>query len=244
MAARRLGNVERGLCWMLQTARMAAAIGADDLDITESPRPDLLYAISGIEPVEKDTHVLLEPHGVQSTHRLAAGDPGGTLHLALWPAELKTQATYLYGQRLARPMIETARAQGWTADPSPHLAFRNSQPALRLYMAPPIDASEYARRWEEGDLERVGAHSRADVRGSLWPWLKCRGYATDTDDGVLEEWLSRCLGDRPALMRPGLRLKRVCRSGETPEALRVEVNAILAAAGEPALPPAAGRSRH
>lgn len=221
---------------MLQTARMAATIGADDLDITESPRPDVLYAISGIDPVEKGTHVLLEPHGVQSTHRLAGGDPGGTLQLALWPAELKTQATYLYGQRLARPMIGAARAHGWTAEPSPHLAFRNSQPALRLYMAPKLDAAEYARRWEDGDLERVGAHSRSEVRGSLWPWLKNRGYATDSDDQVLEDWLSRCLGDRPALMRPGLRLKRACRSGETAEALRAEINAILAAAGEPVLP--------
>lgn len=214
---------------------MAATIGADDLDITESPRPDVLYAISGIDPVEKGTHVLLEPHGVRSVHRLAAGDPGGTIWLALWPAELKTQATYLYGHRLARPMIEAARAHGWTAEPSPHLAFRNSQPALRLYMAPTIDASEYARRWEEGDLERVGAHSRDSVRKTLWPWLKSRGYASDEDDGVMETWLLRCLGKRDALMRPGLRLKRECGSGATAGELRREVDAILDAAGEPAL---------
>lgn len=221
---------------MLQTRGVATTIGADDIGLFASPQRELLRAISGIDPVEKGTHVLLEPHGVRSSHRLAAGDVGGALWVALWPAELKTQATYLYGQRLARPMIEAARAHGWTAEPSPHLAFRNSQPALRLYMAPKLDAAEYARRWEDGDLERVGAHSRSEVRGSLWPWLKNRGYATDSDDQVLEDWLSRCLGDRPALMRPGLRLKRACRSGETPEALRAEINAILAAAGEPVLP--------
>lgn len=221
---------------MLQTARMAATIGADDLDITTSPRPDVLHAISGIDPVEKGTHVLLEHQGMQSTHRLAAGDPGGTLWLALWPAELKTQASYLYGRRLARPMIEAARAHGWSATPSPHLAFRNSQPALRLYMSPALDASEYARRWEDGDLDRVGAHSRVDVRESLWPWLKSRGYASDDDDEVLEEWLSSCLGNRDALLRPGLRLKRKCDSDRSPATLRREVDGILAAAGEPPLP--------
>jgi len=103
-------------------------------------------------------------------------------------------------------------------------------------MSPSVDASEYARRWEEGDLEQVGAHSRADVRRTLWRWLKTRGYATGDDDDVLEEWLSSCLGNRNAFMRPGLRLKRECGSNTKPAALRREVDAILAAAGEPALP--------
>jgi hypothetical protein len=221
---------------MLQTRGVATTIGADDVGLFASPQRDLLRAISGIDPVEKGTHVLLEPHGVRSSHRLAAGDVGGALWVALWPAELKEQATYLYGQRLAGPMIEASRAHGWTAQPSPHLAFRNSQPALRLYMSPPLDASEYARRWEDGDLERVGAHSRAEVRQTLWPWLKSRGYATDADDEVVEDWLSRCLGNRDALLRPGLRLKRECGSATSPETLRREVDAILAAAGEPLLP--------
>jgi hypothetical protein len=98
------------------------------------------------------------------------------------PRELKEQAKYLYGSRLGRPMIAAARERGWTAQPSPHLAFRNSSAPVRLYMAPTLDAAEYARRWEEGDLDRAGAHSRTDVRRNLWPWLKSRGYGTDDDD--------------------------------------------------------------
>jgi hypothetical protein len=215
---------------------MAATIGANDLDFLERPQPRLLRAISGIDPVAKDTHVLLDEQGVRSTQRLAAGEIGGAIWLALWPAELKEQATYLYGQRLAQLMIDAARANAWTAEPSPHLAFRNSQPSVRLYMHPPTDASAYARRWETEDLRWVGAHSRPDVRRSLWPWLKSRGYAQDADDHLLDEWLSTRLGDRDALMRPGLRLKRECPPDATPETLRAEVNAILAAAGEPPLP--------
>jgi hypothetical protein len=213
-----------------------ATIGANDVDFFASPLPRLLRAVSGIEPVEKGTHVLLDAHGVRSTQRLAAGDRGGTRWVALWPGELKEQATYLYGQRLARPMIEVARANGWTAAPSPHLAFRNSPAARRLYMAPEVDASEYAGRWEDRDLEWVGAHSAADVRRRLWPWLKSRGYAADADDEVLEEWLSERLGNRPALMRPGLRLKRRCDPDTGAETLRREIDAILTAAGEPVLP--------
>jgi hypothetical protein len=215
---------------------MTARIGADDLNLFASPMPNLLYAVSGIKPVARGTDVRLDRYGVQSTQRLGAGDVGGNLWTALWPAELKEQATYLYGKRLATPMIDAARRQGWTAAPSPHLAFRNSQPSLRLYMAPAIDASEYAGRWETGDLEWVGAHSRQDVRRRLWPWLKSRGYVEDADDQVLEEWLTSCLGNRPAFMRPGLRLKREFNSTTTAEVIRREVNAILTAAGEPPLP--------
>lgn len=212
---------------------MAATIGPDDLDIYESPRPSLLREISGLDPVENGSHVLLE--AVRSTQRLAAGDVGGTLWLALWPAELKEQAVYLYGRRLARPMVSTALSQGWTAAAAPQLAFRNSQAVLRLYMAPDIDPLEYARRWEDADLSWVGAHSRADLHRRVWPWLKSRGYASDEDDRVLEEWVASCLGRRDAFLRPGLRLKRHCQPQDSPSHLRREINAILAAAKEPGL---------
>jgi hypothetical protein len=86
---------------------------------------------------------------------------------------------------------------------------------------------------------------RADLRRKLWPWLKTRGYATDGDDSVLEEWLDKRLGNRPALLRPGLRLWRtwpgtaLASPGETSalaEEIRSDVDAILGAAHEPALP--------
>jgi hypothetical protein len=227
----------------LQTSCMTARIGADDLDVS-FPEPELLREIAGIEPVVLGTHVMLDVHGARSTQRLALADVGGRVVAALWPAELKEQAQYLYRRRLATPMIKTARARGWTAEPSPHLAFRNSPHTLRLYMAPAVDAAEYARRWEEEDLDWVGAHSREKVRSRLWPWLQRRGYAEDTDDDVLEEWLEKCLKNRPAFMRPGLRLKRRwdahgpsrTRRAALAAAIRDDVDAILAAAEEPPLP--------
>jgi len=230
---------------MLQTGRMAATIGPNNVNLYESPLPDLLYRATGITPVESGGHVVLADRGVKSTQRLGIGDVGGNVVAGLWPAELKEQAKYLYGQRLGRPMIAAARERGWTVEPSPHLAFRNASPPLRLYMAPHLDAAEYARRWEEGDLERVGAHAREDVRSELWPWLKGRGYATDGDDRVLEEWLGTRLGNRPALLRPGLRLKRVWPgsalaspdgASALAEEIRGDVEAILGAAHESALP--------
>ena len=230
---------------MLHTSGVPATIGTGDIALYESPLPKLLRETSGVEPVDAGTHVILEKHGVQSAQRLAIADLGGSVIAALWPAELKEQAKYLYGARLGRPLVAAARERGWTAEAAPHLAFRNSMAQLRLYMAPPLDAAEYARRWEEGDLDRVGAHSRADVRRNLWPWLKRRGYATDDDDSVLEEWLATCLGNRPAFLRPGLRLKRAWpreplasprERSAVAEEIRADVDAILTAAHDPPLP--------
>jgi hypothetical protein len=198
---------------MLQTGGVAATIGPNDINLYASPLPDLLHEVSKISPVEAGTHVMLDEHGVRSTQRLAIGDVGGNAVVALWPAELKEQAKYLYGQRLGRPMIAAARGRGWTAAPSPHLAFRNSSARLRLYMAPTVDAAEYARRWEEGDLERVGAHSRADVRRDLWPWLKTRGYAAEEDDRVLEEWVASCLGQPAGVPAAGASAEAVLANG-------------------------------
>jgi hypothetical protein len=138
---------------------MAASLGADDLDVFLDPQPRLLKRISGIEPETGGVHVLLEPFGVRSTQRLALSLHRPDLVAALWPAELKAQAEYLYGQRLATPMIACAHQRGWSVEPSPHLAFRNSAPGQRLYMRPAIDAAEYAKRWERGDLMRVAANT-------------------------------------------------------------------------------------
>ena len=72
--------------------------------------------------------------------------------LGLWPAELKPQAQYAYKLGRARRMIAKARELGWTALPAPHIAFHNAGPPQRLYMAPALDAVEYARRWEGSGL--------------------------------------------------------------------------------------------
>ena len=223
---------------------MRARLGADDLDFFLEPDRDLLRAVSGIEPAATDLHVLLDGHGVRSTQRLALSRYRGGVVAALWPAELKEQAEYLYGRQLATRMVAAAGECGWYTAGSPHLAFRNSAAPQRLYMKPECDAGEYARRWQQGDLRRVGQHSRAEVEHGLWPWLKQRGYADDEDDRALQHFLAQ-LGKRPAFLRPGLRLRgewseaAVKRAGgdhTLATVIRKDVNAILAAAAEPRLP--------
>ena len=224
---------------------MAARLGADDSELFLDPQPALLEEISGIRTEPGGLHVLLESHGVRSTQRLALSGIGGGFVAGLWPAELKTQAEYLYGHQLASPMIARALERGWSAEPSPHLAFRNSSPAQRLYMRPTIEAAEYARRWETTDLGRVGQHTRAEVTATLWPWLKERGYADDGDDAVLELFLNEQLGNRPAFLRPGLRLKGRWDDRKIQDLggvvglvarIRADVDSILGAASEPPLP--------
>jgi hypothetical protein len=182
--------------------------------------------------------VLLEPFGVRSTQRLALSRHGVELVAALWPAELKPQAEYLYGGLLATPLIAKARELGWSVEANPHLAFRNSYPAQRLYMRPVVDAAEYARRWEEGDLDRVGQYERSEIQATLWPWLLERGYLEDRDEAELADWVGTQLGNRPAYLRPGLRLqgRYAADRDALADAVRADVDAILIAAHEPPLP--------
>lgn len=226
---------------------MSARIGADDVSWFDSPHPDLLREITGIEPEPAGVHVLLDKHlGVQSTQRLAIGDVGGNVIVALWPAEMKSQAEYLYESGRAQAMLSAARDCGWDAEPSPHLAFFNSRPSQRLYMSPDITAEEYARRWSASDAHMIGRHPTEAAREALWPWLKERGYVDDRDDDVFERF-ALMLGSRRVDLRPGLRLKRRWQELETSErqlaaAIRNDVNAILRAAGEPSLPAVPSRS--
>jgi hypothetical protein len=222
---------------------VAAQLGADDLDFAAMD-PALLRDVTGLDPEPAGTHVLLAEIGVRSTQRLAIGDRAGTVVVALWPAELKPQAQYLYRAGRSARMIAAARSLEWGVVPSPHLAFWNSPPELRLYMAPDIAAEEYARRWEGPDGRRIGQHSAEELRRVLWPWLVERGYAAAKDGRVLERFL-QILGRRAAHLRPGLRMKtswdRDAVRGfggrrHLAAAIRGEVNSILAAADEPSLP--------
>lgn len=124
---------------------MTARMGADDVGTFDSPRPRLLREITGIEPEPAGVHVLLDKHiGVRSTQRLALADVGGGIEVAFWPAELKSQAEYLYRDGRGTAMVAAARSRGWDVRASPHLGFFNSRPSQRLYMAPEIDAEVYA----------------------------------------------------------------------------------------------------
>jgi hypothetical protein len=215
-----------------------AHIGPDDLGLFDSPQPDLLRAITGLEPEEREDHVRLDKHtGIRSAQRVALSAIGNGIIVGFWPAELKPQAEFVYVEGRAQAMLETAEARGWETYPSPQLAFYTSPPAQRLYMHPDVGARDYARRWEHEDGRWIGQHIRDEVRPTLWPWLKRRGFATDADDGALEDFL-RILGKRPAHLRPGLRLRKRWESvneAAIAEA-REEVNAILGAAGDASLP--------
>jgi hypothetical protein len=140
-------------------------------------------------------------------------------------------------------MVRTARELGWEVYPSPHLAFFNSGPLVRLYMRPDVDPEVYAKRWEGPDGRLIGQHSADEVRAHIWPALKERGYASSGDDEVLEEFL-RILGRRKVHLRPGIRFRRRWQKSEVDRLdqhalarhMRADVNRIPQAAGDPTLP--------
>lgn len=220
-------------------------MGAEEDLLSTNPLPDLLRQISGIRPEPHGTHVRLDLHGgVRSTQRLEVGELGGAVVAGLWPGELVPQARYLYAEGRARALIAAARASNWTVDARPHLAFHTAAPSRRLYLDPQVDVDEYARRWEGADRGWIHQYPAQDVKRVLWPWLKERGYASAVDDAALDDFLPM-LGRRGAHLRPGLRLVRrwdvedVGALGERrtlADAIRLAVDGVLGAAGEPPLP--------
>jgi hypothetical protein len=221
---------------------MAARLGAADFHEFSSPRRALLQEVAGIQTEPRGIHVLLDEHvGARSAQRLALSDVGGSVLAALWPAELKPQAEYLYREGRALEMIAAARARSWEIRPTPHLAFFTAHPSQRLYMNANVSPEEYALRWEGADSGMVGRHPREALETILRPWLERCGYLAEGDAGVFEQF-AKILGHRRVDLRPGLSFKRRweargANERELADAIRDDVNAILSAAGDPTLPP-------
>lgn len=223
---------------------MTAQIGADGLNLSGDPSPELLADIAQVQPQPDGRWVDIEERlGFRSTQRLWISDVASGVLLGTWPAELARQARYLYGRGLGSPLVAAAIERGWIVEPLPHIAYWTASPDRRLYMRPSIAPLEYVACWEGEDaLGRVGNHTREDVEHELWPWLKERGFADDGDDTVLSRFLDKLPGRRPAQMRPGLRFRRVWTAAEAAglgvalaETIRCEFDAVFAAADEPAL---------
>ncbi|MGH3301966.1 MAG: HNH endonuclease [Streptosporangiaceae bacterium] len=222
---------------------MTAQIGYDGPDLGD-PRPDLLTDVARVQPEPGRAWVNLEKRlHFRSTQRLWISELAGGVVLATWPAELAPQAHYLYGRRLGSALVAAAIERGWTVEPSPHLAYHTASPGRRLYMHPSVALLDYVACWEDEDaLRRVGNYTREDVEHELWPWLKQRGFADDGDDAVLLRFLDEFLGNWPALMRPGLRFRRVWTFAEAAElgsalaeTIRSEFDTVFAIAHEPRL---------
>lgn len=165
--------------------------GGPDSHLLDSPRPDLVREVTGLEPDRSGIHAMLEALGVQSTQRLAFADVGGDVVVLTWPAELQPQAKYLYTGDRARQLLSAAREGGWQVDTRPHLAFWLSRPEQRLYMHATIGPEEYVKRWSGPDLARIGAHDRRTIRDGLWRWLLERGYPSPDDESELDLFLER-----------------------------------------------------
>ena len=231
-----------------------------DETLLDSPRRELLRAVTGIEPDWSGRYVDLkwEHHSTRpafrSTRRLGLGEIGGGVVVATWPGELVSEAFHLYsvrrkGRRALR-LLEAAAAGGWEVNLRPHLAFWQAPaPGDALYMTPErwLTAEAYVRRWSGSDFLKIGGHPVDAVRGELWPWLLERGYATAPDGELMEPFMERVVArDRPDVhLRPALSLVRrwphcevreLEERGQLAARIRAAVDELFSAVGDSALP--------
>jgi hypothetical protein len=208
----------------------------------------LLREATGIEPERiGPVHVRLdEALGARALQRAALDfDAHDRLVLHAWPGELKPQAERLYAGGYADRLCGLASEPGWRVEPQPILAFRNAPRHTRVHLTCKLDAHTYARRWEGGDWEQVGAHHRDSIRPELWPWLRRRGYASARDAERLDPFM-HALGRRFAHLRPGMHVARAWSwreaerledEGRLVREIRAALNTVLAALEEPPLTP-------
>jgi hypothetical protein len=153
--------------------------------------------------------------------------------LAVWPGELKGEATALYGSERADALLAL---RDWRLTPRPHLGFYGASPPQRLYTTTALEPRAYVRSWQE-DLDRVHAYALAELREVLWPWLVARRYASADDAAGLPRF-ERLAGRRAIHLRPAIRAELTV--ARDPATIRTELAALLDALGEPPLPIASG----
>jgi hypothetical protein len=197
--------------------------------------PELLREVTGIDPERDGLHVLLDDAGIRATQRLALTSLGTGVAVVTWPAELQPQAKYLYDGARAPRLLAAAASGGWIVESRPHLAFWRAHTRQRLYLTPAMSVEEYVQRWAGDDGEHISQHAASTIRSDLWPWLLERGFASTSDAAGLDQFLAT-LNQRPAHLRPALRLTRRWDEGAAAELIRDEVNRLLASVGDPALP--------
>lgn len=218
---------------------MRPRLGTPDEDLFAAPRADLLQAVTGLTPADAANHVPLDvTFGVSCVQRLAIASTGAEAIVGLWPCEMLRHARPLYESRRGTRLVAAAIAAGWDVRSNLHLGFRNAPPSRRLYLNPLVSPEEYARRWEVEDYEMIRQFDLASITDELWPWLIERGYVTSRDGVKLEQFLD-VLGNRPAHLRPGLRIVQqfpVNDLTRTAADIRERVNAMLKAIAEPTIP--------
>jgi hypothetical protein len=169
----------------------------------------LMLLATGFPPRDRTRYLMLDEHlGTESVQRaeLAVVTEQRQLWLEMWPGESNSQARHLYSADRANRLAALNGTAGWDIAPNVHLSFRNAHWRQRLYLdASDLPIARYAAQWSDGDLDRIGQYDAPVLREELWPWLLERGYAKPTDD---LDWFCERLGNRPAYLRPGIRIRR------------------------------------
>lgn len=206
----------------------------------------------GLSPRDGDQHVIVESLGVKSIQRVGLEPRDDQVVLSVWPGELKPQAIWLYDAGRAERLLAVAREAGWQISATPHLAFRTSSWAERIYLHPALDLDTYVRRWSGEDRPRIGGY-RVDEVPELWEWLHRRGHASAADTAVDRDAFVAGVRMQPVHLRPGLHLTRIWESadaerldasGDLAPALRGSLNLLLDALDEPLIAVPTGDRAH
>jgi len=165
----------------------------------------------------------------------------------MWPAELKAQYTRVYSNRKrVESLLSLENEPGWTVKSNFHLAYKNAHPRQRWYPGRHLPASDYLNGWID-DLarSRAGGRRRDEIADpAFFRWLLERGYAQESEQRSLANWLSSKPSGMQIHIRPSIRVVRSWPyahankqdyKGQFVADVRETINKVLRALNEPGL---------
>lgn len=184
------------------------------------------------------------PEQVRAVDRANMWLDGGTIRLALWPAELKPQYECVYSDpNKVEALIGLADLPNWAIAANFHLAYWLAAPGKRWYPGRQLSGPEYLRQWiDDFRDQRPGRRPREQLDDtSFRQWLILRSYASESELVTLETWRNALPRDHFDI-RPSVEVTRSWeladtitrdRRAEFVTEVRDAIDRVLAALGEP-----------
>lgn len=163
------------------------------------------------EPFLPGASVIFPDEQVRSVDRVGMWIEGDTVRVGMWPAELKPQYSVVYTDRKkVDALLNLAKDPEWTVKSNFHLAYRFASPAQRWYPARILPAEQYIDQWmADFRGSRAGGRTLEQISDpAFFRWLVQRGYAHQSEQQSLKQWLAEKPSGTQIQIRPGIQVVR------------------------------------
>lgn len=163
------------------------------------------------EPFLPGANVVFPDEQVRTVDRVGMWVDSDSVRVGMWPAELKPQYSVFYTDRKkVDALLSLEKEPGWSLTSNFHLAYRLASPGQGWYPRRLLPTAQYVDQWV-ADFRggRAGGRTLEQVCDpSFFRWLVQRGYAHESEQASLKEWLAEQSSGTQIQIRPGIQVVR------------------------------------